>query len=114
MKLRRGEKIVSAWRVLCIMQSMRDKDGGPANPGPIYVMCAPQQDPVAQGGFLDALSRSIRDAPGVSMRDYFAAAALTGLVGRPEPENPNDKGTAEDYAECAYAYADAMLAERSK
>ena len=48
-----------------------------------------------------------RNHCGMSLRDYFAAAALTGiLVGRKAPWT--SKGTAQD----AYKYADAMLLER--
>jgi hypothetical protein len=43
---------------------------------------------------------------GLSLRDYFAAAALTGLT-----VNSNDR-TYETDAMMAYKYADAMLAER--
>jgi hypothetical protein len=56
------------------------------------------------------------DYPGMTLRDYFAAKAMQGLlahprcndVGREEPE------TTEYVAEEAYAVADAMLAERDK
>jgi len=41
---------------------------------------------------------------GMTLRDYFAAAALSLWVG----------SAAEDSAKAAYATADAMLAERSK
>jgi len=44
------------------------------------------------------------EAPPVSRRDYFAAAALTGLLAKGTP------GGAEWYAQQAYEYADAMLA----
>jgi hypothetical protein len=43
---------------------------------------------------------------GMTLRDYFAAAALTGLLSRP-------KGFLEAPF-WAYDYADAMLAERAK
>ena len=45
---------------------------------------------------------------GMSLRDYFAAKAMQGLLAvelKPDVEN-------EDIAEVAYAIADAMLAER--
>lgn len=45
---------------------------------------------------------------GLSLRDYFAAAALTGLVQR-----LSDQGMKYD-ASNAYACADRMLAERAK
>jgi hypothetical protein len=44
---------------------------------------------------------------GMSLRDYFAAAALQGLLER-------DSGWApETVAEVSYAFADAMLEERT-
>lgn len=44
---------------------------------------------------------------GLSMRDYFAAAALQGLLAC------NDLYSAADTATAAYQYADAMLAARA-
>ena len=47
---------------------------------------------------------------GMSLRDYFAAAALQGWIARAV-----DSGRlAQDLARWAYAHADAMLAEREK
>ena len=49
----------------------------------------------------------------MTLRDYFAAAALQGLYSGESAENgifPNAKAAAE----AAYASADAMLAERDK
>lgn len=43
-----------------------------------------------------------------TLRDYFAAAALQGLVARDALSN------AADYAEAAYYYADAMIKESEK
>lgn len=45
---------------------------------------------------------------GMTLRDYFAAAALSGLMA-----NPNDK-TGLDMVERSFQLADAMLAEREK
>ena len=46
--------------------------------------------------------------PGISARDYFAAAALTGEIA-------SDRvATEEQLAAFAYKMADAMLAEREK
>ena len=51
-----------------------------------------------------------------SLRDYFAAAALQGMIAsspivdRTDPEKINKKG----WAAQAYGFADAMLAEREK
>lgn len=52
--------------------------------------------------------------PGMSLRDYFAAAALTGLIAA---SHQPDGGVEYDYdatVESAYTTADAMLAERDK
>jgi hypothetical protein len=64
------------------------KDGGPAFPVTIQ-----------QG--------STKGLPGLTLRDYFAAAALTGLLA-----DPNSTCTVEDFAEGAYECADAMLVQR--
>ena len=57
------------------------------------------------------------DAPGMSLRDWFAGQALVGMLSHPGCEvmgsyhnNCDEKGVAS----VAYAYADAMLAEREK
>jgi CubicO group peptidase (beta-lactamase class C family) len=44
---------------------------------------------------------------GMSMRDYFAAAALSGLMSRP-PGNMTEENAAKE----AYRYADAMIQVR--
>ena len=44
---------------------------------------------------------------GISIRDYFAAAALQGILTDPQCE-----GLCEDYAKHAYLCADAMLKAR--
>lgn len=49
------------------------------------------------------------DASGMTMRDYFAAAAMTGII-----SHPTNQGVASFFAKNAYAIADAMLAERAK
>lgn len=75
---------------------MTDKidDGGPAFPHPWN----------ADMGW------SPRDAPGgMSLRDYFAAAALTGTIAFPIP---GTEKRPENAARECYAYADAMLAAR--
>jgi hypothetical protein len=46
---------------------------------------------------------------GMTLRDYFAAKAMQGLLACPKGEGENEK-----YAQWSYEYADAMLAERSK
>lgn len=47
----------------------------------------------------------------VSLRDRFAMAVLTGLI---TAAHKWDFDKTEEYAKCAYIYADAMLAERKK
>lgn len=49
---------------------------------------------------------------GLTLRDYFAAAALTGILAY-DPEWPVEKD-AGSIAHSAYRTADAMLKERSK
>ena len=48
---------------------------------------------------------------GLTMRDYFAAAALNALLSTPCTETKDEPPAR--YAEIAYAYADAMLVARS-
>lgn len=48
---------------------------------------------------------------GMSLRDYFAAAALTGLLVNPKPDSMEAMGAVECASE-AYALADAMLKVR--
>lgn len=85
---------------------MRSANGGPAFPVPGL-----QHD---------------EDFNGMSLRDYFAAQALTGLITEPVEDGSSStasylarrKGGRETIAEVlacgAYALADAMLAERAK
>lgn len=47
--------------------------------------------------------------PGMSLRDYFAAQALTGLL-----SDNRIVDTPQSFAARAYEVADAMLAERAK
>jgi hypothetical protein len=83
---------------------MTKPDGGPAFPS----------DPAFYGD---------KAGPGMSLRDYFAAAALQGWLAGPCDGHTMDEyadepeAFAEHQAEVAracYAYADAMLAERDK
>ena len=46
-------------------------------------------------------------SPGMTIRDYFAAAALQGNIAHPEVT-----GNRDDIARDAYKYADAMLKAR--
>lgn len=55
---------------------------------------------------------TLQDMRGMTLRDYFAAAALTGMAGN---ANPAFEGVSiANQARDAYRYADAMLAEREK
>ena len=48
---------------------------------------------------------------GMTLRDYFAAAALKGLIASPSID---DAMSTIQICACAYEWADAMLAERAK
>lgn len=51
---------------------------------------------------------------GMSLRDYFAAAALQGLVASPAFRGEKFQGDIEGAASFAYACADEMLKARGK
>ena len=75
-------------------------DGGPAFPREEY------QTPTSALGQI-----------GMSLRDYFAAKAMQGMLSNAEmmhDDNGHRNNTFANYAAAAYAQADAMLAERSK
>lgn len=90
-------------------------DGGPAFPRPGYY----PDDP---GGRMEARERlelRTEPQPGLSLRDYFAAAALTGLLAWSPPNVNADDGEPisgnvepDTAAGWAYEYADEMLAAR--
>ena len=88
------------------------KDGGPAFPSDAPTGLAAEQ--------AAAFGRPLENHPGMSMRDYFAAAALQGLIASCAKEiiqKLDDKDAETHYelmASVAIAYADAMLAERDK
>lgn len=66
------------------------------------------------GRWTDAESRS---QPGMSLRDYFAAAALPAIVTAYVEANGRCIGTDHVRQNCpviAYQFADAMLKERAK
>lgn len=73
----------------------------------------------------DGLDRGEGSVDGMSLRDYFAAAALTGMAAKFEEgmaaiiDGPNPSGerlseTAAKFAGMIYATADAMLAARER
>jgi len=72
-------------------------DGGPAFP------CMPPQDTVAGA----ATGYPYPDA-GMTLRDYFAAKALAGMLA-----DTNRSGAFEAFARDAYGFADAMLKARA-
>ncbi len=73
---------------------MNKNDGGPAFP--------------SQSSMRD-------DWFGMSIRDYFAAAALQGELARSGThEEPWTLSTAEQLAQYCYSFADSMLKERAK
>jgi hypothetical protein len=55
-------------------------------------------------------SRLGSDADGMTLRDYFAAMAMQAYLGWSDASSHGEA----IIADCAYAMADAMLAERSK
>jgi len=61
---------------------------------------------------LDEEGRAVKIAPscGMTLRDYFAAAALQGMMANPSW----DSTLRHTVAENAYGYANAMLAERQE
>jgi hypothetical protein len=72
-------------------------DGGPAFPVPGYQ--------TSDGGVI----LHHEGSSGMAMRDYFAAAALQGMLA-----DPNAAGGLDSFAAYAYKYADAMIVERAK
>lgn len=74
-------------------------NGGPAFPVVISI------DADTGGG--DWPVHSVNSTDGMSLRDYFAAAALTGLLA-----HPNQSTDVPAFAKAAYHFADAMLKER--
>jgi hypothetical protein len=71
-------------------------DGGPAFPHKRQIRC--------NGEVIDSEMES-----GISMRDYFAAAALQGLLASIQP---NQLWSGDDVAVTCYRTADAMLKAR--
>jgi hypothetical protein len=57
------------------------------------------------GGYVYSLDHH---EPGMTLRDYFAAAALTGLMNR----DSNQRSLAEQDVEYCFAIADAMIKAR--
>lgn len=84
---------------------MSTKDGGPAFPqGEKYSTTD------LAGNRTDCSKAALH--PGLSLRDYFAAAALPKVIAF--DRNRGMIETPEESARIAYQYADAMLAVRSQ
>lgn len=60
----------------------------------------------------DAANPKVRPNTGMSMRDYFAAQAMNGLLANPEEFGENIP--VKDVAEFAFEMANAMLEQREK
>jgi len=54
----------------------------------------------------------LRDGSGMTLRDYFAAKAMQGLIASPRGLFGKNEITDVDYAQAAYLIADAMLKAR--
>lgn len=74
-------------------------DGGPAFPHDVRMVVGANYTPKAFGG--------------MSLRDYFAAAALTGILANSAWTNRPDRTDGAEEA-AAFAHADLMLAQREK
>ena len=75
---------------------MSTDTGGPAFPRPASLD--------------EAFSARCQSQTGMTLRDYFAAKAMVGLV----VTDPRETSAADEIAKDAYELADAMLAERDK
>lgn len=80
---------------------MSDKTGGPA---------FPQIESETVGDRGEYRERVYSDG-GMTLRDYFAAKAMQGLIASPKA---HFKKPPEDFARDAFMVADAMLTEREK
>lgn len=82
-------------------------DGGPAFPCDPFIASEPGHQSVAK-----------RLAEGMSLRDYFAAKALQGLLANIANEDEFASGdfrvVTDHYASIAFQYADAMLRARQE
>lgn len=72
----------------------------------------PGEPPVSTGDPRDGMGYGTPAEPGMTLRDYFAAAALTGLLAGQYRESGFHNLT--ELPEEAFKIADAMLSERSK
>jgi hypothetical protein len=91
------------------MMSDNEKDGGPAFPVTLI-------ETHSEIGDVEVSTYS--DKPGMTLRDYFAAHAPQTVwaiaLHRRTTENQTLEKELASLAECAFAYADAMIAARKK
>lgn len=89
---------------------MTDKTGGPAFPGKATLNRGTGELMPYQFGNDDF------EVPGMTLRDFFAAKAMQGMIGVSSDLSSKDGSviTEAHIAAQAYAFADAMIAERSK
>lgn len=80
-------------------------NGGPAFPNPPKLV--PEIVP-------DEFTNSLIQQPGMTLRDYFAAAALQGLIACQDSDDRAQQWLENFAVSSAYALADAMLKERDK
>jgi hypothetical protein len=103
---------VLAARVLDCIVSARD-DGGPAFPltPPAAIFDSERVD--RDGAVTPAEWRANAPISGMTLRDYFAAKAVAGMLSNERPISISPHLFANE-ASLAYSIADAMLAERAK
>jgi hypothetical protein len=75
-------------------------------PKDLYAFPWTQSIPDGRGGTFWSV------CPGMTLRDYFAAKALAGMLADPEVGRDGVDDEPERIADAAYAYADAMLKAR--
>jgi hypothetical protein len=81
-------------------------DGGPAFPGQWYDFQPTTGEQVVRESFV-----------GMTLRDYFAAAALQGIIAaqaNPQSNEYADDACKRTFPRHAYEFADAMLKQREK
>ncbi len=81
---------------------MSKQDGGPAFP----------TTPVSHGYDVDTRGFGTGCGPGLSLRDYFAAKAMAGILSTVATYDEQHSMSAPQVAQYSYELADAMLAAR--
>lgn len=83
-------------------------DGGPAFPRTAFSPGVDGgHDQLAEAGF------TTTSQAGMSLHDYFAAAALTGIMANVDQDEDGTMPTPETLAKAAWITADAMLSARA-